>query len=107
VACFGHDVAHPALTNRYLISNRDKLAIKYNDYSVLENMHASLTLKLLSRPECDFLSNLSADENFVIRSIIISMILTTDMAKHFEIYGKFRLRANIQRDLKLNDKDDR
>ena len=35
------------------------------------------------------------------------MILQTDMAKHFEILAKFRLRAAIQKDLRLEDFNDR
>jgi cAMP-specific phosphodiesterase 4 len=31
VAAAGHDIAHPGLTNRYLINARDRLAMRYND----------------------------------------------------------------------------
>ena len=36
IAAAGHDVGHPALTNRFLINSRDQIAIRYNDQSVLE-----------------------------------------------------------------------
>jgi 3',5'-cyclic-nucleotide phosphodiesterase len=47
IAASGHDVGHPALTNRFLINSRNKVAIRYNDQSVLENMHCATTFKIL------------------------------------------------------------
>ena len=43
IACFGHDVGHPGLNNRFLVNNREDIATTYNDISVLENMHSALT----------------------------------------------------------------
>ena len=62
IASLGHDIGHPALTNRYLVNNRDKIAVRYNDASVLENMHASKTFKLLTTRGLDIFSNLSQDD---------------------------------------------
>jgi hypothetical protein len=39
VAASCHDVGHLGLTNRFLVKNNHKLALRYNDISVLENMH--------------------------------------------------------------------
>lgn len=36
-----------------------KLAVRYNDESVLENHHASMTFKIMSRDKYNILSNLS------------------------------------------------
>ena len=47
VACIGHDVAHPGLNNRFLVNNREALAVTYNDISVLENMHSSTTFSTM------------------------------------------------------------
>lgn len=47
VASLAHDVAHPGVTNRFLVNSRHKLAIRYNDNSVLENMHIATTYKLM------------------------------------------------------------
>jgi cAMP-specific phosphodiesterase 4 len=36
-----HDVEHPGFNNMFLIENHDKIAINYNDVSVLENHHVA------------------------------------------------------------------
>ena len=59
IAALGHDVGHPALTNRFLVNNKNKIAIRYNDFSVLENMHSSKIFKLLTTQGLDIFSNLS------------------------------------------------
>jgi 3',5'-cyclic-nucleotide phosphodiesterase/cAMP-specific phosphodiesterase 4 len=88
-----HDVGHPALTNRFLIQNRDDLAIQYNDASVLENMHASTTFSILNKPGCNILENLNQEDWFKIRRIILTLILDTDLSRHFEILGRFRAKT--------------
>jgi 3',5'-cyclic-nucleotide phosphodiesterase len=60
IASLGHDAAHPAFTNRYLITTKHKLSLKYNDQSILENMHCSLTSTMMN--ETDLLDELSETE---------------------------------------------
>lgn len=85
-----HDVAHPGKNNQYLINNKDKLAIRYNDKSVLENYHVAEAFKLLEDDECNFMTNLDADQYKAVRSLMISMVLATDMTHHFSGLGRFR-----------------
>ena len=59
IAALGHDVGHPGVNNRYLVNSSDYLAIRYNDISVLENMHASLTFSLMEGNNCNILGNLN------------------------------------------------
>ncbi|KAJ7521962.1 hypothetical protein O6H91_19G076900 [Diphasiastrum complanatum] len=47
IAAVCHDVDHPGLTNAFLIACNDPLALRYNDLAVLENHHASITMKTL------------------------------------------------------------
>ena len=54
IASLAHDVGHPGLNNRFLINNRDEQAMTYNDISVLENMHASITFKTLNFEENNY-----------------------------------------------------
>lgn len=107
LAALSHDVGHPGLTNRYLIASKHTLSMRYNDISVLENMHCSMLYTLLSEPECNMLSNIGDDLWKSMRKLIIDMILQTDMSRHFEILGKFRARAVSINDLNIDNIDDR
>jgi cAMP-specific phosphodiesterase 4 len=94
ISSLGHDVGHMALTNRFLITNSHELAIKYNDNSVLESMHSAITFELLIESDKNLFVNLSPDDWSLARKIIIEMILSTDMAKHFELLWNLRAKIN-------------
>lgn len=44
-----HDLEHPGLSNLFLIESRHKLALRYNDISVLENHHVATTFDIMNR----------------------------------------------------------
>ena len=77
-----HDVEHPGVTNAFLVKSGSPLAIQYNDLAVLESMHAATAFRILSRPECNVLGTLAAEQRQAARALIIGNILATDMAHH-------------------------
>ncbi|ETO28200.1 hypothetical protein RFI_08934 [Reticulomyxa filosa] len=77
-----HDVGHPGNNNPFEINLESELAVRYNDISVLENMHAAKTWEILKRPGCDFLEGRSVAERRRFRLVLIEAILATDMSKH-------------------------
>ncbi|CAL8082697.1 unnamed protein product [Calicophoron daubneyi] len=89
-ACAIHDVDHPGLTNQYLINTNDKLAILYNDASVLENHHLAVAFSLLSQPGCDIFENLQKKQRLSLRRMTIDMVLATDMSKHMSILADLK-----------------
>ena len=95
ISALGHDICHPGVTNRFLVNNRDPLAIKYNDISVLESMHSSTIFSIMDKPEHNILSNVSADDWVRMRKLLIEMVLETDMSRHFEILGKFKAKMQL------------
>ena len=107
MAALGHDLGHPALTNRFLVTNRDKIAMRYNDSSVLENMHVAKIFKLLSVAESDILQTLVSEDWTHVRKVVIEMVLHTDMGKHFEFLGQFRTRATSISDISLDNNEDK
>jgi len=107
MASLGHDLGHPALTNRFLTTNRDKIAMRYNDSSVLENMHVSKIFKLLNQTESDILQTLVVEDWSHVRKVVIEMVLHTDMGKHFEFLGQFRTRATSISDISLDSNEDK
>ncbi|CAG9321759.1 unnamed protein product [Blepharisma stoltei] len=92
VACLGHDVGHPAFSNRFLVTNKDDLAILYNDASVLEMMHCSTVFQVMKENGANILGTLSAESWIMVRKEIVEMILATDMQKHFDLLGQFRVK---------------
>mmetsp|Transcript_2069 Transcript_2069/g.6704 ORF Transcript_2069/g.6704 Transcript_2069/m.6704 type:complete len:535 (+) Transcript_2069:273-1877(+) len=85
----GHDADHPGLTNSFLSATKDKLSIRYNDLSILENHHCATTYTIMSREECNIFCNLSGEDWKATRNVVVSAILNTDMARHFNLVANF------------------
>jgi hypothetical protein len=85
VACLCHDCGHPAKNNAFMINSQNKMAILYNDISVLENMHLSLLFETYNEAGCDFLGETTLQEWQAFRKQVVSMVLATDFGRHNEI----------------------
>lgn len=85
VAALVHDIGHPGHTNLFEINNKSHLALKYNDKSVLENHHCSLTFYLIHSKEISLFENLSQHEFSIVRNMIIECVLATDMKHHNDL----------------------
>merc|ERR550525_907765 len=94
-----HDVGHPGKNNLFHTKTMAPLALRYNDQSILENMHVALSFEMMQRDsESDWFSLLLTDApgqgggpgtpainlQQYVRKGLISMVLATDMAKHSE-----------------------
>nr|XP_060637625.1 dual specificity calcium/calmodulin-dependent 3',5'-cyclic nucleotide phosphodiesterase 1C isoform X2 [Anolis sagrei ordinatus] len=80
-----HDYEHTGTTNNFHIQTRSDTAILYNDRSVLENHHLCAAFRLLQDDEeMNILSNLSKDDWREFRTLVIEMVLATDMSCHFQ-----------------------
>jgi len=93
VAALGHDCGHFARNNLFCQNSGHSLSYMYNDSSVLENMHAAITVRFLGTGDTYYISLLDAlslKERQTFKATVISMILGTDMKKHFETLSKFR-----------------
>ena len=83
LSCICHDYKHPGVNNNFLKDTRNSLAIKYNDTSILENMHISESFKLtIDNPDCNIFSGLNSENYNQLRKEMISCVLYTDMTKH-------------------------
>ncbi|PBC34560.1 High affinity cAMP-specific and IBMX-insensitive 3',5'-cyclic phosphodiesterase [Apis cerana cerana] len=90
IAAAAHDIDHPGRSSQFLCNSDNKLAILYNDLTVLESHHAALTFKLtLSDDNVNIFKNLERDTYKQVRQSVIDMILATEMTKHFEHLAKF------------------
>lgn len=96
VAAAVHDVAHPGKNNVFLTKTMHSLALRYNDQSILENMHIARCFETMrDSPGCNWLGLLpvkfhSPDHEdsppvnlqHYVRRALIDMVLATDMTKH-------------------------
>ncbi|CAG9327728.1 unnamed protein product [Blepharisma stoltei] len=90
VAALCHDIGHPGFNNAFLVAKDDKLALKYNDQSVLENMHSCATFKILRRDDCNIISKLSRADYLRFRKVVIMSILATDLQRHYDVLNEFK-----------------
>eukprot|EP00698_Gefionella_okellyi_P003609 TRINITY_DN13389_c0_g1_i1.p1 TRINITY_DN13389_c0_g1~~TRINITY_DN13389_c0_g1_i1.p1 ORF type:complete len:580 (-),score=133.94 TRINITY_DN13389_c0_g1_i1:81-1820(-) len=89
VAALLHDIDHPGTNNAFQMATASKLAIRYNDRSVLENHHCAHGFKLLLNEDNNIIAGLSPADYKDFRSTVISCILATDLALHMEYQTKF------------------
>ncbi|XP_029667903.1 calcium/calmodulin-dependent 3',5'-cyclic nucleotide phosphodiesterase 1-like isoform X3 [Formica exsecta] len=84
VAAIIHDYEHTGTTNNFHVMSGSDTALLYNDRAVLENYHISASFRILREDECNILQNLSREEFREFRSLVIDMVLATDMSFHFQ-----------------------
>jgi hypothetical protein len=100
-----HDLGHRGLTNNFLVKSSDEMALRYNDQHVNEHQHICSGFSVLRRPECNFLLSLSAAQYSRLRSLIINLVLGTDMADDKKIVTSLNhlLEASMQSGDQAND----
>uniref|UniRef100_A0A1I8IWV1 PDEase domain-containing protein n=1 Tax=Macrostomum lignano TaxID=282301 RepID=A0A1I8IWV1_9PLAT len=69
-----HDFEHTGTTNNYHVQSRSQLAVVYNDKSVLESYHVSAVFRKMHEQGPKYRQ---------FRSLVIEMVLATDMSTHF------------------------
>ncbi|XP_034043003.1 calcium/calmodulin-dependent 3',5'-cyclic nucleotide phosphodiesterase 1A [Thalassophryne amazonica] len=79
-----HDFEHTGTTNNFHIHTRSEVAILYNDRSVLENHHVCAAYKLMAEDDMNILVNLNKEDWRELRSLVIEMVMATDMSCHFQ-----------------------
>mmetsp|Transcript_11371 Transcript_11371/g.17442 ORF Transcript_11371/g.17442 Transcript_11371/m.17442 type:complete len:1263 (-) Transcript_11371:420-4208(-) len=105
-----HDVNHPGRNNAFQTNARTRLALLYNDCSILEHRHLSHAFRRMlgmhtdnpdsrvRNDELNFLRNVPLKRFLTVRTRIIECVLKTDMSKHFET-------VNVIKELMTSRKD--
>lgn len=84
ISGIAHDIGHFGLNNAFLVKSKHELAFLHNDVSPLENMHCTKLYDILRDPKYNILSKLSSENWTLSRKQIVTCILHTDMAFHFD-----------------------
>jgi cAMP-specific phosphodiesterase 4 len=77
IASAVHDIDHPGVNNNFLIQSQHKMAILYNDISVLEYHHASRSFEIASTAETNIFKTFTKAQCSEIRKLIIGMVVAT------------------------------
>ena len=85
----GHDVDHRGKTNDFERLTRSPLALLYNDKSILENHHTSMTFLAMEEEGANITANFTTKERQDFRAIVVDGILHTDMQHHSATCNKF------------------
>lgn len=83
-----HDAGHDGFNNIYNVKAETPLGILYKDQSVMETHHCNVAINILSKDEFNMFIDFSADELKKMWTLIIKLILATDMAHHFQLIKK-------------------
>ena len=89
-----HDIDHPGHNNAFEINSGSELSLLYGEKSVLENHHISTTFRVLRRRNSNIFANLEPDKHKMVRKLIVSNLIATDMERHFILVDKVK-RINL------------
>ena len=84
IAAICHDANHDGFTNVYNEKAETPLGILFKNQSVMETHHCAIAISVISKEECNLFTNLTSQEYRNMWTLIIRLILITDMAKHFD-----------------------
>ena len=94
VASICHDANHDGFTNVYNEKAETPLGILFKNQSVMETHHCSVAISIISKEETNVFSALDSDEYKQMWTMIIRLILSTDMAKHFDFLKETNARLD-------------
>jgi hypothetical protein len=97
ISAMVHDTDHPGVNNLYLVATRDRLALRYNDKSVLENHHIACAFNtmLKSKDTCIY-ENFTNEQFKQYREYMIDLVLATDNANHNHYIADLKKREASQ-----------
>lgn len=89
VSTICHDANHDGFTNVYNVKAETPLGILYKNQSVMETHHCTVSIAIISKDECNVFESLGPDDYKKMWTLVISLILATDMARHFDLLKQF------------------
>mmetsp|Transcript_91606 Transcript_91606/g.142943 ORF Transcript_91606/g.142943 Transcript_91606/m.142943 type:complete len:977 (+) Transcript_91606:52-2982(+) len=100
IAAYCHDVGHQGRTNPFLVETGHELALRYNDKSPLENMHASTLFEICNMGlDANVFKNLNKDDFKQARKVCVATILHTDNSHHFDMVKTLKSIYEVSSDI--------
>jgi 3',5'-cyclic-nucleotide phosphodiesterase len=88
VAAICHDTNHQGFNNIYNIKAETPLGILFKDTSVMEMHHITQSIPVINMDKVSLFHSFKHAEVKQVWALFIKIILSTDMAKHFELVKK-------------------
>lgn len=85
IASISHNTNHEGFTNPYHQTAQTPIGILYKDLSINEMNHCAMTIEVFNQIETNIFHAIPDNDLKRIWSLIIQLILSTDMALHFKI----------------------
>eukprot|EP00929_Paragymnodinium_shiwhaense_P064314 TRINITY_DN32207_c0_g1_i1.p1 TRINITY_DN32207_c0_g1~~TRINITY_DN32207_c0_g1_i1.p1 ORF type:complete len:1331 (-),score=275.26 TRINITY_DN32207_c0_g1_i1:89-4081(-) len=89
-----HDIGHTGRQNHFLIEEESDFALRYNDNSPLEQMHAAKLFEILRLPSCAVFEHLEPSQYRVVRHVCIQAILNTDKSRSGQVQQELKSAYN-------------
>lgn len=105
VAATGHDANHNGFNNVYNEKAQTPLGILFKEHSVMETHHCTKLIGILTNENFNLMHSLNKNDTNKMWTIIIRLILATDMAFHFNMVKK--LGEILDNGIDWNDDDQR
>jgi len=92
LAAVVHDVGHDGFNNAFHQAALTDRAVSFNDQSIQENFHLSTMYLALHKEDSgmNIFSTLNNNQVMEMRRMMISMVLGTDMTRHFNHFKEFK-----------------
>jgi hypothetical protein len=85
VAAICHDTNHQGFNNVYNVKAETPLGLLYKDQSVMEMHHITQAIPVINRDDIELFHTFDMQQSKKVWSLFIKIILSTDMAHHFEL----------------------
>ena len=100
VSALSHDAGHEGFNSQ----NGPPISLLYQSESVIEAHHCSVLITVMTKTNCNIFKNLPEDRLESIWNEIFELILSTDMARHFDILKEIE---NITDSFNITDSEHR
>jgi hypothetical protein len=88
IAAICHDTNHHGFNNVFNVKAETPLGILYKDQSVMEMHHVTQAIPVISRDDIALFHVFDVQQSRKVWALFIRIILSTDMAHHFELVKK-------------------